>query len=693
MFMLNVRPVRRAAVLAALAWATLTLVACEKPQQPATAASIDTAGMDRSVQPGDNFFEYANGTWVKTTPIPPDLSAYGSFTILAELTDRRVADLIQETAKADNPAGSDARKIGDFYSTFLDQAAIDSAGLAPLQPTLDSIAAVRNRTDLARMLGANLRADVDPLNATNFFTENLFGLWIAQDFDDPTQYVPYLLQGGLGMPDRSYYVDSSASMTVVRTKYRQHVAAMLTLAGISNADARADRIVALETRMARAHWTRQESGDLLRNNTHWSRADFASKAPGLDWGAFFAAAGLAAPQTFVLWQSTAITGLSALTASEPLDAWKDWLTYHAIQSRHAVLPSAFGAESFAFNGVVLSGAQEAPARWKTAVTATNAALGFAVGKLYAERYFPASDKARAEEMVANLMAAFRDRIDHLEWMAPSTKAEAKAKLAVLKVGIGYPDVWPSYADLQVVAGDAYGNTERASLFRLHRSLARLGQPVDRGEWVMTPQTVNAVNMPAMNAMNFPAAILQAPFFDAARPASLNYGGMGAVIGHEISHSFDNMGALFDSQGRLRNWWTPEDLKHFEASSAQLARQYDAYRPFPDLAVNGQQTLSENIADLAGLTAAYDAYHLSLGGKRAPKIEGFTEDQQFFLSFGQIWRVKFREPALRRRVLTDGHAPGEYRSFTVRNLDAWYQPFDVVSGQALYLAPADRVRIW
>jgi putative endopeptidase len=657
------------------------------------APELDLAGMDRSVRPGDSFFDYANGTWLARTEIPADRSSYGAGAMLSELTNRRVAELIQHAAGSDAPAGSELRKIGDFYASFMDSTAIDAAGIEVLRPTLDSIAAIHDRTDLARFLGSTLRADVDPLNATNFHTEHVLGLWVAQDLDDPTRYSPFLLQGGLGMPDRSYYLDSSAAMTSIRARYRAHVAAMLGLARVPDADRKAAAIVQLETRIASAHWSREASGQVSKGNNHWVRADFGARAPGLDWETYFGAAGLGKPAQFVVWQPGAVTGIAALTASEPLDAWKDYLTFHAIESRAAVLPGAFGRESFAFFGPVLSGARQQRDRWKRAVSATNDALGFAVGRLYTERWFPPAEKARAQAMVANLIAAFGQRIDKLEWMAPATKREAKAKLAVLEVGVGYPDTWPDYAGLEVLRGDAYGNAERAGLFQYRRSVERLGRPVDRREWVMTPQTVNAVNLPAMNAMNFPAAILQPPYFDPKRPLSMDYGAMGAVIGHEVSHSFDNQGALFDATGRLHNWWTPADFKHFEASSAQLVAQYDAYRPFPDLAVKGRQTLGENIADLAGLGAAYDAYHRSLGARPAAAVQGFTGDQQFFLSFAQSWRGKTREPALRNRILTDGHAPAEYRASTVRNLDAWYRAFDVQPGQALYLAPADRVRVW
>ena len=656
-------------------------------------AGLDTAGMDRAVKPGDDFFQYANGGWIRQTEIPADRSTYGSFAILTELTDRRVADLIQEAAKDGAPAGSDLRKVGDYYVGFMDTTAIETAGPGAVKPTLDSIASIGDRKDLARFLGSTLRADVDALNNTNFYTENLFGLWVAQDLDDPGHYSPFLLQGGLGMPDRSYYLDSSSAMVSIRTKYQEHVAAMLGLAGVANPGAKAAGIVGLENRIAEVHWSREASGDVSKSNNHWSRGDFGAKAAGLDWDAYFEAAGLGRTQRFVVWQPSAVTGISALVASEALDTWKDYLTFHAIQSRAAVLPAAFDRQSFAFFGPVLTGAKQQRDRWKRAVAATNQALGFAVGRLYAERFFPAEEKARAQAMVADLIAAFRDRIDRLDWMAPATKKEAKAKLAVLKVGVGYPDSWPDYTGLEIRPGDAYGNLERARLFRYRQSVARLGRPVDRSEWVMTPQTVNAVNLPAMNAMNFPAAILQPPYFDPRRPLAMDYGAMGAIIGHEVSHSFDNQGALFDSRGRLHNWWTPADFKHFETSSAQLVAQYDRYRPFPDLAVNGKQTLGENIADLAGLAAAYDAYHRALRGKPAPSALGLTGDQQFFLSYAQSWRRKSREPALRNGILTDGHAPSQYRALTVRNLDPWYPAFDVKPGQELYLPPTDRVRVW
>ena len=660
---------------------------------PIVSPGLDLSGMDRTVRPGQDFFTHANGAWLKATEIPADRAAYGVGGVVNELTSQRTAALIQQAVKADAPKGSTAQKVGDYYASYMDEEAIEAKGLAPLQPTLDRIAAIRDREALARFLGGTLRADVDALNNTNFYTDNILGLWVAQDLDDPTRYVPFLLQGGLDMPDRAYYVDPAPRMAELRTRCQAHVAKVLEIAHVPDAAARAARIFELERRIAEAHWTREDSSDVKKNNNHWTRAELDTAAPGLLWSEYLAAAGLADQKLFAIWQPSAVTGISALVASEPIETWKDYLTFHALEHSAAVLPRALGDEAFAFHGTVLAGIPQRRDRWKRAVDATGNALGDAVGQLYVEKYFPPASKARIAEMVRNIMAAFGRRIDALDWMAPATKARAKEKLAVLEVGVGYPDEWIDYSGLEIVRGDAFGNDQRAERFELQRNLRKLGRPVDRKEWVMTPQTVNAVNLPVMNAMNFPAALLQPPFFDPSRPVAMDYGAVGAVIGHEISHSFDDSGALFDATGRFRNWWTDEDKAHFDASSAQLVKQYDAYRPFPDLAVNGKLTLGENIADVAGLAAAYDAYKMSLGGKRAPVVAGLSGDQQFFLSFAQSWRLKMREPALRQQILQDGHAPDQYRADTVRNLDAWYAAFDVKPGEALYLDPRDRVRVW
>ncbi len=653
---------------------------------------LDLAGIDRSVAPGNDFFHYANGAWLKGTEIPPDRSSYGPGEQLTELTAERTAELVRNAAGV-AAAGSEARKIGDYYASFMDEDGIEKKGLEPLQPAWKSIDAIKDRAGLARALGATLRADVDVLNATNLYTDNLLGLWVAQDLDDPARYLPFLLQGGLEMPDRDYYLNPSQKMADIRSTYQAHIAAVLALAHLPDAPGKAARIFDLERRMAQVHWDRARSEEVLKGNNHWARKDLELRAPGLDWEAFLGAAGLAQQKEFVVWQPSAVTGLSALITSEPLETWKDYLRFHAIEHNSAYLPKAFVEEHFAFHGRALSGTPQLRPRWKRAMADTNSALGEAVGKLYVQRYFPPAEKARAEAMVRNLLAAFAVRIDRLAWMAPATRVKAKAKLAALKVGVGYPDKWRDYSGLKVIRGDAFGNAQRAELFDYQRSLAKLGTAVDRSEWVMNPQLVNAVNLPALNALNFPAAILQPPYFDPDRDAVMDYGATGATIGHEISHSFDDQGALFDASGRLNNWWTKSDFAHFEAAGVRLVAQFNAYRPFPDIAVNGKQTLSENIADVAGLSVAYDAWRGTLKGKPAPAASGFSAEQLFFLSFAQSWRQKIREPALRQRIVTDGHAPDEYRADTVRNLDPWYDAFDVKAGQNLYLAPADRVRVW
>jgi predicted metalloendopeptidase len=679
------------AVIIPLAIAAAITVSCKKAPAPLS-SGIDAAGMDRSVAPGDDFNAYANGGWIKATPIPPDKSSYGIFAILADETRKRTQSLIQESAKAGSAGSADARKIGDYYASFMDEAAIEAKGIAPLKPQLDAISAIANRRDLSRAIGGQLRADVDALNATNFETENLFGVWVTQGLTDPSHSVPYLLQGGLGMPDRDYYLSAAPHMAELRDGYQAHIAATLKLAGFSDPAARAARVFALEKKMAAVHATRVESED-VHHVVSWKRDELAAKAPGLDWTALLDAAGLADAPVFLIWHPKAIPGLSALAASEPLQSWKDWLAFHTVNGVAGFLPKAFVDEQFAFYGKALNGVPELRARWQRGVDSTNGALGEAVGKLYAERYFPPETKARVQAMVGDIVKAFGKRIDALTWMSPATKAKAKQKLESLRVGVGYPDRWEDYSGLEIVKGDALGNLQRAELFEYRRQLAKLHQPIDRGEWWMTPQTVNAVNLPLQNALNFPAAILQPPYFDAKADAAHNYGAMGAIIGHEISHSFDDQGSQFDAEGRLSNWWTKEDFDHFKAAGEALAAQFDAYRPFPELAVNGHQTLSENIADVAGLLAAYDAYRLSLNGKPDVTKDGFTGGQRFFISYAQSWRSHTRDAALRRQIATDGHAPAQYRADSVRNLDSWYDAFPIQPPQKLFLAPKDRVRIW
>lgn len=669
------------------------LIAFAQPVPPATTHGIAVANLDRAVKPGYDFYQYSNGGWLKRTTIPPDRAAVGVFSELADLANKQTVALIEEDAKSKAPAGSNARKIADLYNSYMDEAAIENKGLEPVRPHLQAIAAIKDKRELARALGESLRADVDPLNNTNFHTANLFGIWTAPGFEDPDHYTPYLLQGGLVLPDRQYYLDNSQHMRDLRAKYQTHVAKMLQLAGFNDAAGRAARIVELEHAIAEKHLSLADNQEIRKANNPWSRADFSAKAPGLDWAEYFSGAGLTQQKKFIVWQPAAFTGESALVASVPLDTWKDWLAYQLIEQYSPVLPKALADEHFALFGTALTGTTQQRPRWQRGVMLTNLFLGDAVGQIYAQRYFSPHAKAEAQAMVSNLVAAFRKRIEALTWMDPATKKEAEAKLGTLYVGVGYPESWRDYSNYEVKPDDAFGNVWRALLFKYHHDVGRLAGPVNRHEWSMTPQTVNAVNLPLQNALNFPAAILQPPFFDAKAPAAANYGAIGSVIGHEISHTFDTEGSTFDAQGRLRNWWTSADLAHFQKVTAQLAKQYDAYQPFPDLHVNGQQTLAENIADVAGISAAYDGYHASLKGKAAPVQDGFSGDQQFFIAFGQNWASKVRPAALRQQVLTDPHAPGEYRAATVRNIDAWYPAFSVKPGEKLYLAPDARVRIW
>jgi putative endopeptidase len=679
--------------LVGCAWCVTTVAARPNDEAKAEGHGITVGDMDRAVKPGNDFYTYANGDWLKRTEIPADRAYVGPFSVLDDTTRQRTSELIDEAGKASAPAGSNLRKIADLYHSYMDEPGIEAKGRAPLQPHLDAIAAIRDRHQLAYALGQTLRSDVDALNNTNFHTANLFGLWVAPGFNDSEHYTAYLLQGGLEMPDREYYLADSEHMRGVRAAYLKHVAAMLKLAGFTDTDARAKRVFELEHSIAEKHISLADDQDIHKANNTWSQADFMAKAPGLDWAEYFRGAGLSKQSNFIVWQPGAFTAESALVESVPLDAWKDWLAYHLIESMAGVLPKALAEERFAFFGKTLTGTEQQRPRWQRGVAVVDGYLGDAIGQLYAQRYFPPEDKAKVQAMVASLIEAFRRRIDALTWMDPSTKAEAKAKLATLYVGVGYPESWKDYSAYEVKADDIFGNIWRGDLFDYQRDLARLGKTIDRKEWSMTPQTVNAVNLPLQNALNFPAAILQPPYFDPKAPDAVNYGSIGAIIGHEISHTFDTEGSVFDSKGRVRNWWTDADLKHFNEVTARLAAQYDTYKPFPDLTLNGKQTLAENIADVAGLAAAYDGYHASLAGRTAPAWEGFNGDQQFFIAFGQSWAAKERDGALRQQVLTDGHSPDRYRADTVRNLDPWYSAFDVQRSEALYLAPSERVRIW
>ena len=701
---------RRSPLLLAIAASlSLTLSACggdtaadaPQPQQQAAAEApakaqlgsfgFDASGMDRSVAAGDNFFDFANGSWVKNTEIPADRSRFGSFNVIAEKTQADTRAILEGAANNAQATGED-KLIGDYYAAYMDEAGIEQRGLAPVQPQLQAIEALADKAALARALGADVRADVDLLNATNFYTDRLFGLWVSVDLLQPERTAPYLVQGGLGMPDRDFYL-GDGRMAALRKQYQDYVGQVLKLAGVADPAAKAQRIVALETRIAQAHVSQEETNDVAKGANPWTREDFSAKAPGMDWAAFLEASGLGQQQDFIVWQPKAVAGLSRLVATEPLEDWKDYLTFHALDRAAPYLPKTFADARFAFHGTALSGTPQQSDRWKRAVDDANHAVGEAIGKRYVEKHFDAKTKERADAMAKNIIAAFAKRIDGLEWMSPQTKASAKAKVAGLTVGMGYPETWRDYSGLEVKRDDPLGNAQRAEQFEYQRNLSKLGKAPDHGEWAMLPQTINAMNVPLENRLVFPAAILQPPFFDGAADDAVNYGAIGAVIGHEISHGFDNAGALFDDTGRLHNWWTPQDLQKFNAAGDALAAQFSSYEPFPGVHVNGRLSLGENIADVAGLGTAYDAYQMSLQGKPGQTLEGFTPDQRFFLGFAQAWRSKSREQALRNSLLTDVHAPGQFRALTVRNIDAWYPAFDVKEGQKLYLAPDKRVKVW
>jgi putative endopeptidase len=653
------------------------------------AQNASSQDMDRSIKPGDDFYRYANGDWLRAVAIPAGQPSYDTRSMLTEITNLRVRNLIQDAA-AQPVRGSVAEKVGAYYASFMDKDGIESKGLTPLADEMAMISAIANKASLSAYLGTTLNSEVDRLTAN---ADHIFGVWVNQGFEDSKHYRFHLLQGGLGMPDRDDYIDPSPKMAALRAQYQTHIAAILRLADLPDPEAAAARILSLEIRMAQAHAPDADAVDVFKQNNPWKRAEFEVKAPGMDWAAYFSSAGVAGQSEFVVWQPSAVTGISALVSSEGIDLWKAYLKFHLIEHFASVLPRAVAAEDFAFYGTILSGTQQVPDRSQGAISATNGALGQAVGQLYTQRYFPPEAKARAQAMVGDLVTAYRARISNLTWMSPQTREKALAKLASLKIGVGYPDTWIDYSTLDVMRGDAFGNIRRAEAFNRLRNLAKLRQPADPGEWRIDPQIVGAVIVFTPNAETFSAGLLQPPYFDSQGDAASNYGSAGAGIAHEISHIFDELGNIYDAQGRLGNWWTAEDLAKYHAATAKLATQFSGYCPLSGLCVDGKRVLNENIADLAGLLAAHDAYVLSLKGQADVVIGGVSGEQRFFLAFAQRWRKTQSEAALRRQITTDTHSPGEYRSDTVRNVEAWYQAFEIAPGDRLYLKPADRVWIW
>ena len=647
-------------------------------------------GVDTSVAPGDDFFAFANGAWLRSTVIPEGRERWGVRNEIDELARRQIAALLDGAGTA--PVGTSARKVADFRAAWLNEAAIEARGLAALRPVLDSIDRLRDKAALTRLLGRWIGADVDPLSYGIYQSSRLVGLSVEAGINGERTYPAFLLQGGLGLPDRDSYLGAEPRLQALRTGYQAHVGRVLALAGFDHADARAAAVVGLETALARSQATHAISANDHNADHRWTRAEFAREAPGMDWPAFLDAAGLALQDTIVVWQPGAMTGLAALVASTPLETWKDYLRVHLLDEAADVLPRAFADEALAMRSAVSGGGQPPATRARRALEATQLALSDAIGRMYVERHFSAAQKSRVQGIVANVAAAFMRHVASATWLSPATRTMALAKLRTLYVGIGYPERWEDDADLAVDPADALGNHRRVLERRHRQALARLGHPVDLTQWWMAPQAVGAVLVFQQNAYDFSAGLLQAPKFDSTASDAANYGAIGAIIGHDISHFVDVLGADYDTVFAERHWWTAEDLSRFQAAAEPLVQQFNGYHPFPDVAVNGRLSRTENVADLAGLTAAFEAYRLTLGEGTRDTAFVRQQDRQFFIAWARSWRIRIRDDALRTQLASD-HAPETYRVDTVRNLDAWYDAFDVRPGQKLYLEPAARVRVW
>lgn len=647
-----------------------------------TALHLPSAAAADATRPGDDFYGYANARWVADTVIPPGNSTW---TVRSELRDtnlKAMARLYQDAAKGAPGTSAAAKRVGDYFVAQLDTAAIEAKGMAPIQPLLGRIAAIDSTRSLSHFLGTTLRIDVDPVNFAAFESENLFGLWVGPGLHDPTHHMPYLLQGGLGLPQREMYRD-----TATVEEYRKYVAGSLDKAGIADARVKADRIIALETRIAAAHASRKASADLGRASQVWRRADFAARAKGLDWDAFFAGAGMPRQKTFGAWQPDAIKALSALAASTPLDTWKAYLAFHAINPNSRFLPKALSDSFFAFYDPLILGPGQSRPMWDHAMSQTNVSMP-GVGQLFVESHFSPVAKARAREIVEHVRAAFDRRIGQLAWMTPDTRKHARAKLGNMVIGIGAPEQWTASDGLEIRPDDAFGNEQRAALFNYRYQVGKIGKPVERSEWIPNGELFGINPMPLQNAITIPATELQKPYFDPAGSDADNYAGIGVRFARILAQAFDDKGSRYDAQGRARNWWSKADHRQFEKAMAGLVAQYAGYAPFADVKLDGRRTLNDNLADQAGLLVAYDAFLMA----RAEN-SGQEAARRFFTAYARSLRAKSTEEALRGQSLGSPQAPAPYRVSTVRNLDAWYAAFDVAPGQGLYLAPADRVRVW
>jgi putative endopeptidase len=651
---------------------------------PAMALGVDTTGFDRTVRPQDDFFAFVNGGWIKRTQIPADRTSTGTFLALRDESQAALRAIIDSVSATQNAPGSTGQKVGDLYRSFMDTARIEQLGATPVRADLARIAAVMGREQYPELFAALRRMGV----ATPFTFS------VGQDQGNSSRYAVSIGQAGLGLPDRDYYLVDNERNTAIRNAYVQYLETLLRLSGTADAAGAARRVLAFETAVARIQWDRTRNRDRNATYNPTSAADLQARMPGFRWSSYFSAAGLPAMDSVLVRQPDYLTAVDQLLAATPVDDVKTYLMVRVLDPAAQYLSRDFREARFAFRGRVLSGQEQDRPRWQLGVTAVEGALGEAVGSIYVERHFSPQSKARMEELVANLMAAYREAIDELEWMSPATKAEAQAKLANFTVKIGYPDEWRDYSALEIRPDDLLGNVRRSAAFEYADMIGRLGKPVDRTEWGMTPQTVNAYYNSVNNEIVFPAAILQPPFFDLNADDAVNYGAIGAVIGHEISHGFDDQGRKSDGQGNLRDWWTAEDAAAFEQRANMLVEQYGAFEPIPGARVNGRLTLGENIGDVSGVAIAYRAYRKSLEGRPAPVIAGFTGDQRFFLGFAQVWRSTMRDQALRQQLLTDSHSPGMYRTNGVlAHVPGFYEAFNVQPGDRMYLPPERRVRIW
>lgn len=655
-----------------------------EPSPESLSSGVDRQYFSESLPPGTDFYQYVNEGWLETTEIPPDRSDYGTFTVLMDRTQEQVRTLIEVAAETEAESGTETQKVGDFYRSFTNYDVRNAAGTGPIQPLIDRIDAIETRQQLGPVMAELLREGVgSPLLA-----------YVSPDARRSDQYAVYVYQSGISLPDRDYYLEEEERYVALRAELARYITDLLTALGTENPEGAAGSILGLETRLAEIQWSNVENRDPVKTYNKHSAEQMNELLAALPWDDFAEAAGISGQEEFIVRQPSFVAGVNELLSEVPLETWKDYLRYRVIDTYASALTEDLERRHFAFHDTALSGVEEQQPLWKRAVEATGSSLGEVVGKLYVDKHFSPEAKERMEGLVENLKRAFAQRIEQNDWMGPGTKKEALKKLSMFTAKIAYPDEWKDYEKLQIVADDLVGNLRRSANFEYQRDVDKLGKPIDRNEWFMTPQTINAYYNPLMNEIVFPAAILQPPFFNLAADDAVNYGAIGAVIGHELSHGFDDKGSQYDGSGNLRNWWTEEDRREFDARSQRLVEQFNQYQPFEDMHVNGELTLGENIGDLGGLSVAHHAYRLSLEGKDAAVIDGFTGDQRFLLGWSQIWRRKYREPELRKRLLVDPHSPSRYRvNGIVSNMDIFYEAYPIEPDDAMYIAPEERVRIW